>query len=92
MLDKARSFSNPPGFDQTMPITHSGQTIKLEGKQTTAKGETAISETYTLDGKRTSLQRQRHQARRAKARHSGFQMGAASSSAIALRPIRPRGQ
>ena len=50
-LDKERSFSNPPGFDQTMKVTQSGDVVKLDGKQTTAKGETAVSETYTLDGK-----------------------------------------
>jgi len=50
-LDKERSFSNPPGFDQTMKVTQTGDVVKLDGKQTTAKGETAVSETYTLDGK-----------------------------------------
>ena len=51
VLDKERSFSNPPGLDQMMRVAHSGDVIKLDGKQTTAKGETAISETYTMDGK-----------------------------------------
>jgi hypothetical protein len=50
-LDKNKSFSNPPGFDQTMTITHSGDQIKIEGKQTTARGEFPINEIYTLDGK-----------------------------------------
>jgi hypothetical protein len=50
-LDKERSFSNPPGFDQTMKVTQTGDVVKLDGKQTTAKGDTAVSEAYTLDGK-----------------------------------------
>jgi len=50
-LDKNKSFSNPPGFDQTMTITHGGDQIKIEGKQTTAHGEFPINESYTLDGK-----------------------------------------
>jgi len=51
VLDKERSFSNPSGFDQQMSITQKGEVVKLEGKQTTAKGETVISESYTLDAK-----------------------------------------
>src|SRR5262245_4058534 len=51
VLDKERSFSNPPGFDQSMKVAQIADVIKLEGKQATAKGDTAISETYTLDGK-----------------------------------------
>ena len=50
-LDKERSFINPPGFDQTMKVTQNGDVVRLEGKQTTSRGESAISELYTLDGK-----------------------------------------
>ena len=50
-LDKERSFSNPAGFDQTMKVVQTGDLVKLDGKQTTAKGETSVSEAYTLDGK-----------------------------------------
>jgi len=55
VLDKERSFSNPSGFDQQMSITQKGEVLKLEGKQTTAKGETAISESYRLDGKQVDF-------------------------------------
>ncbi|MGH7493560.1 MAG: hypothetical protein ACREOO_14375 [bacterium] len=51
VLDKDKSFSNPPGFDQTMTITHDGDRIKIEGKQTSARGEVVLDESYTLDGK-----------------------------------------
>ena len=56
VLDKGRSFSNPAGLDQTMTITHNGDRITVTGKQTTAaRGETALDETYTLDGKETGF-------------------------------------
>src|SRR5215475_13057612 len=32
-LDKDKSFSNGPEFDQTMTITHSGEKVKLDAKQ-----------------------------------------------------------
>lgn len=51
VLDKDRSFSNPPGLEQTLTVVHTGDQIKLESKQKTAQGERVINETYTLDGK-----------------------------------------
>ena len=51
VMDKDRSFSNPPGLEQTLTIVQTGDTIKLESKQKTAQGERLINETYTLDGK-----------------------------------------
>lgn len=51
VMDKDRSFSNPPGLEQTLTIVHTGDQIKLESKQKTAQGERVINETYTLDGK-----------------------------------------
>lgn len=51
VLDKDRSFSNPPGLEQTLNIVQSGDQIKLESKQKTAQGERVINETYSLDGK-----------------------------------------
>jgi hypothetical protein len=54
-LDKDKSFSNPPGLEQTMTITHSGDRIKLEGKQKSARGELDLNESYTLDGKETEF-------------------------------------
>ncbi len=55
VLDKDKSFSNPPGFDQTMTVTHNGDQIKVEGKLTTARGEVAINESYTVDGKQAEF-------------------------------------
>lgn len=49
-LDQDRSFSNGPGFDQTMTIAHSGEKVKLDAKQKTPRGEVTINEEYTLDG------------------------------------------
>ncbi len=54
-LDKDKSFSNPPGLEQTMTITHNGDQIKLEGKQKSARGEVDLNESYTLDGKETDF-------------------------------------
>jgi hypothetical protein len=50
VLDKDRSFSNAPGLEQTLTITHNGDQISLESKQKTAQGERVINETYTLNG------------------------------------------
>ncbi|MBO0724818.1 MAG: hypothetical protein J2P52_04380 [Blastocatellia bacterium] len=50
-LDKDKSFSNGPEFDQTMTITHSGEKVKLDAKQKSPRGEVTINEEYTLDGK-----------------------------------------
>ena len=51
VLDKDKSFSNGPGLDQTMTVTHAGDAIKVEGKQVNPRGEFAINESYALDGK-----------------------------------------
>lgn len=53
VLDKNRSFSNPPGLEQTLVVIHTGDQIKLESKQVTARGEQVINESYTLDGTET---------------------------------------
>jgi hypothetical protein len=50
-LDKDKSFSNGPGFDQTMTITHSGEKVKVDAKQKSPRGEVTINEEYALDGK-----------------------------------------
>lgn len=55
VLDKNRSFSNPPGLEQTLNVVHTGDQIKLDTKVVTARGEQAINESYTLDGKETSF-------------------------------------
>jgi hypothetical protein len=51
VLDKDKSFSNGPGFEQTMTFTHTGEKVKLEAKQKSPRGEVNINEDYTLDGK-----------------------------------------
>ena len=50
-LDKEKSFSNGPQFEQTMTIVQNAEKLKLDAKQKTPRGETAISEEYSLDGK-----------------------------------------
>ena len=50
-LDKDKSFSNGPDFDQTMTINHSGEKVRLDAKQKSPRGEVTIIEEYTLDGK-----------------------------------------
>jgi hypothetical protein len=55
VLDKDKSFSNPPGLEQTMTITHDGDQIRLEGKQKSARGELDLNESYILDGKQTDF-------------------------------------
>ncbi|HKE04255.1 MAG TPA: hypothetical protein VKE91_09355 [Blastocatellia bacterium] len=54
-LDQDKSFSNGPEFDQTMTITHSGEKVKLDAKQKSPRGEVAINEEYTLDGRETEF-------------------------------------
>ena len=56
VLDKNRSFSNPPGLEQTLIIVHTGDQIKLETKLAAARGgEQTINESYTLEGKETEF-------------------------------------
>ncbi|MBO0860710.1 MAG: hypothetical protein J2P21_19950 [Chloracidobacterium sp.] len=51
MLDKDKSFSNGPEFDQMMTISHTGEKVKLDAKQKSLRGEITINEEYTLDGR-----------------------------------------
>src|SRR5262245_35668416 len=51
VLDKSRSFSNPPGLDQTITIVHTGDQVKADSKVITAQGERTINEVFNLDGK-----------------------------------------
>ncbi len=50
VLDKDKSFSNGPQFDQTMIVAHQGETIKVEAKQKSPRGEVTINEDYNLNG------------------------------------------
>ena len=51
VLDKNRSFSNPPGLDQTIVVVQSGDQIKIDSKLVTTQGERQVNEAYSLDGK-----------------------------------------
>jgi hypothetical protein len=51
VLDKDRSFSNPPGLEQTMNIKQTGDQIRMEAHIKTAGGEQDVNDTYTVDGK-----------------------------------------
>jgi len=55
VMDVNRSFSNPPGLEQTLTVVHIGDQIKVDAKVKTQQGEQAINETYTLDGKETEF-------------------------------------
>lgn len=51
VLDKAKSFSNPAGLDQTLTLVHNGDEIKVETKLVIQGKETMVNETWTLDNK-----------------------------------------
>ena len=55
VMDVNRSFSNPPGLEQTLTVVHTGDQIKVDAKLKTQQGEQTINETYTLDGKETEF-------------------------------------
>lgn len=50
VMDTNRSFSNPPGLEQTLMVVQTGDQIKLETKVKTQQGEQNISEVYNLNG------------------------------------------
>lgn len=50
-LDTVKSSGLPPGTEQTMTVTQTGETIKIETKLITEQGEQNISDKYSLDGK-----------------------------------------
>ena len=51
-LDKIKSFSNPPGLEQSATITQTGEQITFDTKVKTGNNpEQKLTETYTLDGK-----------------------------------------
>jgi hypothetical protein len=51
VLDKDRSFSNPPGLNQTLAVVHKDDEVKLDAKLVIQQKETVINETWILDGK-----------------------------------------
>jgi hypothetical protein len=50
VLDPNRSFSNPPGLEQTMTVVQTDDQIKVDAKIKTQQGEQQVNETYKLDG------------------------------------------
>ena len=50
-LDKNNSEGLPPGMDQLMTVTQSGDKLSLETKLITEQGEQVVPDSYTLDGK-----------------------------------------
>jgi len=51
-LEKDKSFSNPPGLEQTLVITQKGDQVTLDTDlKTTRGGAQKLTELYSLDGK-----------------------------------------
>ncbi len=51
-LEKDKSFSNPPGLEQTLVITQKGDQVTLDTDlKTTRGGAQKMTEVYSLDGK-----------------------------------------
>ncbi|HKR14373.1 MAG TPA: amidohydrolase family protein, partial [Pyrinomonadaceae bacterium] len=50
-LDKANSEGLPPGMDQLMTVTQTGDKLSLETKLITEQGEQVVADSYMLDGK-----------------------------------------
>ena len=49
-LDKSNSEGLPPGMDQIMTVTQTGDTLSLQTKLITDEGEQVVPDSYTLDG------------------------------------------
>ena len=49
VMDKARSFNNPAGLEQTMIVKHEGDTISIDATLVMAQGERKITETWKLN-------------------------------------------
>jgi hypothetical protein len=55
-MDKAKSEGVPPGMEQTMTVTQTGDKIDLETKITGGPmGERVVKDSYTADGKETDF-------------------------------------
>jgi hypothetical protein len=76
VLDKEKSFSNPPGLEQTMTITQNDNLIKMEARlKTTGGGEQDITETYLLDDKEADFTPQAPPNAKGKRKVSGLPNG-----------------
>lgn len=54
-MDAAKSTGLPPGMEQTMSVTQSDNTIKLETVVKSSQGEQTVKDSYILDGKETDF-------------------------------------
>ena len=55
VLDRSRSHSIPPDFQQTLIVTHTGDQLKVETKLSAPQGERSFTEAYTLDSKESEF-------------------------------------
>jgi hypothetical protein len=55
VLDLSRSEGLPPGFEQTVTITHEGDKLDLVLKQKSPQGERTVNESFVLDGKQAAF-------------------------------------
>lgn len=51
VMDKSKSEGVPPDMEQTMTVTHNGDTINQETKIVTDQGDQSVATSYVLDGK-----------------------------------------
>ena len=49
VMDKSRSFNNPPGLEQTMIVKHEGDTISIDATLVMTQGERKITEAWKLN-------------------------------------------
>jgi hypothetical protein len=55
VLDKSQSEGLPPGMNQTMTVTQTGDKLSIETKLITEQGERVVPDAYVLDGKETEF-------------------------------------
>ena len=55
-MDRARSFGMPPNMQQTMVVTHKGDSVELETKLIQPNNERVVKDSYMLDGKEHEFQ------------------------------------
>lgn len=60
VMDKTRSEGLPPGVEQLMTITQTGDKLALENKIVTPAGEITISDTFNLNGKEEEVTEKRN--------------------------------
>ena len=63
-LDTAESTGLPPGMEQTMTVTQTGDAVKLETTVKMPQGEQTVADSYTLDGKEADFTTQNAKGKR----------------------------